>query len=186
MFVPTSAVCRRRARATGRGRTRGASAGARADPASLPLHPVPSFISPRRALLAPALAAFAVGALAACSDDPTAPRPIAGRYTATTFRAGPTGQPPIDVLAAGGTLTVEIAADNRTSGTLALPAAVTGGQALTASMAGTAVRTGNTVRFEQSADTFVRDLRWTVDGNTLRVQSQAAGEGTFTIALTRP
>lgn len=132
------------------------------------------------------VAALGAGALAACDDAPTAPPSIAGRYTATAFRAGLAGQPQVDVLAAGGALTVEIAADNALSGTLAVPAAVTGGSALTASMAGRAARTGNTVRFEQTADTFVRDLRWTVDGNTLSARSQAAGSGTFTITLTRP
>jgi hypothetical protein len=90
------------------------------------------------------------------------------------------------VLARGGSFTLTIGTDNRTSGTLSVPATVTGGEALTASMAGTAVRSGNTVRFEQSADTFVRDLRWTVDGRTLRAENQTAGAGTFTITLTRP
>ena len=140
----------------------------------------------RRALLAPALAALTAGVLAACGDGATESSSIAGTYTATTFRITPSGQAAVDVLARGGTLVLTIDGDNRTSGMLSLPSAVTGGEAFTASMTGRAVRTGNTVRFEQTADTFVRDLRWTVDGRTLRAENQTAGAGAFTITLTRP
>jgi hypothetical protein len=59
------------------------------------------------------------------------------------------------------------------------------GTAFSASMAGTVVQTGTTVRFEQTADTFVRDLTFTVVGNTLQTTSQVAGAGSFTITLTR-
>ena len=78
-----------------------------------------------------------------------------------------------------------LGADNATSGSLTVPGSVSGGTALTASMAGTAFRTGNTVRFQQSADTFVRDLVWTVSDNALTVADQAAGSARFTITLSR-
>jgi hypothetical protein len=65
-------------------------------------------------------------------------------------------------------------------------AALTARMAGRAGMAGRAVGTGNTVRFEQAADTFVRDLRRAVDGRTLRADNQTAGAGRFTITLTRP
>ncbi len=124
--------------------------------------------------------------LAACgSDTPTETNTLAGSYRATTFRVTPLGQSAIDVLAQGGALTITVAADNATSGSLNVPAIATGGTALTASMAGTAVRTGNTVQFQQTADTFVRDVNWTVSGNALTVVDQAAGSARFTITLAR-
>jgi hypothetical protein len=90
------------------------------------------------------------------------------------------------VLAQGGALSVVIAADGATGGTLTIPASVTGGSALNTSMTGTALRSGNTVRFQQTADTFVRDLTWTVGRSTLQVNDQALGGARFTIALSRP
>jgi hypothetical protein len=41
------------------------------------------------------------------------------------------------------------------------------------------------VRFEQTADTFVRDRTFTVLGNTLQATNQTAGVASFTITLTR-
>jgi hypothetical protein len=41
------------------------------------------------------------------------------------------------------------------------------------------------VQFQQTADTFVRDLTFTIVGNTLQATSQVAGAGSFTITLTR-
>lgn len=139
----------------------------------------------RRALLTPAVAA--AGALAGCNGDtPTASASLAGDYTATTFRLTPAGQATIDVLARGGTLSLAIGRDNATTGTLSLPPTVTGGSVSTESLTGTAVRTGNTVRFQQpNNDTFVRDLEFTVDGSTLRAENQTAGAATFTVTLTR-
>jgi len=132
-----------------------------------------------------ALVTFASAWVSGCgSDSPSQPSSLAGTYVATVFRVTPTGQPPIDVLAQGGTLSITIASDNTASGTLSLPASVAG-TAFSASMAGTVVQTGTTVRFEQTADTFVRDLTFTVVGNTLQTTSQVAGAGSFTITLTR-
>jgi hypothetical protein len=109
---------------------------------------------------------------------------IVGNYTATTFQLTLTGQLAVDVLKAGGSLSLSIAADNSTSGTLSLSPSITGSP-FTADLTGTAVQSGNTVHFQQTADTFVRDLTFTVSGNTLQATNQAAGLGTFTIVLTR-
>jgi len=136
-------------------------------------------------LLALVLFTLASSAIVGCgSDAPNQPSSIAGVYTATVFRVTPTGQPTIDVVAQGGTLSITIASDNTASGTLSLPASVAG-TPFTASMTGTVVQTGTTVRFEQTADTFVRDLTFTVVGNTLQATNQVAGAGSFTITLTR-
>lgn len=124
--------------------------------------------------------------LSACGGDtPTETNVLAGSYRATTFRVTPSGQAATDVLAQSGSLTITIGTDNATSGSLVLPASVTGGTALTENMAGTAVRTGNAVQFQQAADTFVRDLTWTVSGNALTVADQAVGSARFTITLAR-
>lgn len=139
--------------------------------------------SPFRSLFA---AVAIMSTLAACGDDGVIdPDPIAGVYTATTFRVAPSGQQEINVLAQGGSLTMTIGANNTTTGSLNLPATVTGGTALQASMAGRAERNGNGVKFEQTADTFVRDLNWTVINNTITVTNQTVGGATWTIVLAR-
>ena len=121
----------------------------------------------------------------ACGDGPTEPAALAGSYRATELRATFTGQAPVDVLAAGGTLSITIGGDNATSGTLSIPASLNGGTPFTASMAGTATTSGDDVRFSQTADTFVRDLTWTRTATGLRVTNQTAGSASFTITLTR-
>ncbi len=130
--------------------------------------------------------AAVMGSLAACGDDGLIdPNPIAGAYTATTFRVTPAGQSEIDVLTQGGALVIAIGVDNTTAGTLNLPAVVTGDEALQASMAGTAELNGSGVQFDQTADTFVRDLNWAFTNNTISVTNQSVGGASFTIVLTR-
>lgn len=73
---------------------------------------------------------------------------------------------------------------NRTSGALQVPASAPDGP-LSANMDGTAVRTGNNVRFNQSADTFVRDCDWFFDGRTIAVTDQVVAGARFTISLRR-
>jgi uncharacterized membrane protein len=130
--------------------------------------------------------------LAACaSDSPTETETLAGTYRAQVFRVTPAGQAPIDVLAAGGSLTITVTDDNVTTGSLSLPASVTGESALTESMAGTVERTVTSIesdgsfRFRQAADTFVRDLVWTRNRDVLSVNNQSAGGARFTIMLAR-
>lgn len=127
--------------------------------------------------------------VAACSDDddPTDPSLVLeGTYVATQFLVTPIGLPTVDVLASGGSVTITIAGDGTTSGTATVPASITGtGQAATLDMAGTAVRSGNTVTFQQAEDSFVEDVEWTLDAVGLHTSSQVAGLATFTIRLTR-
>lgn len=110
---------------------------------------------------------FAVLVLASACDSSSDPSPIAGTYEATSFVVTETGEAPIDVLAEGGDLTVTIGSDNSTTGTLTVPGSLTGGADQSFSMSGTAIRSGNTVHFEQSADTFVRDMTWQIVGSDL-------------------
>lgn len=131
------------------------------------------------------LLGLVAGFAGACGGDSTGNSTIAGTYTATVFSVTPTGQAAINVIAAGGSLTIAIATNNATSGSLAIPASINGGTAFNADMAGTATVSGSTVHFQQTADTFVRDLTWTHSGTTLTVSNQAAGSASYTITLTR-
>jgi len=127
-----------------------------------------------------------LGTRAACGDDGAiGSGSIAGTYTATTCRLKPPSSSEINVLAQGGNLSIVISGNSTTTGTLNLPAIVTGGAALQTSMAGAVDRNGNSVSFEQTADTFVRDLYWTVSGNTITVTNQSVSGATWTIVLTR-
>jgi hypothetical protein len=86
---------------------------------------------------------------------------LAGNYIATSFLITQTGQPSFDVLAKGGSLTLNIAADNTTTGQLTLPAGSPGGQGGTASMEGRiALQSDGTYRFIQSSNTFITQLAW--------------------------
>jgi hypothetical protein len=137
---------------------------------------------PSSTILRRLLAASLFVAATACSS--TDANPIAGNYVGTTFQVTPTGESMIDVLARGGSLGITIANDNSTSGAVHVPASVAGTD-FTESMAGTVVQTGNTVRFTQSADSFVRDLTFTINGSTLQAVNQVLSGATFNVVLTR-
>ncbi len=129
---------------------------------------------------------FTATTLAACGGEtPTAPSSIEGRYAATTFRVTPTGAAEIDVLARGATLILTLGSSNSVSGRLTIPSLFTEQLPTNESLAGTFTRTGNTVRFVQGADTFIRDLTWTVIGPTLVADAQQVGNARFTVRLTR-
>lgn len=129
-------------------------------------------------------AAFLSLTVIGCSDS-TSANALAGTYNATVFHVTPDGEPDMDILAAGGSLTVTLDANGGASGTISLPASVTGSIPISESLTGTYTQSGNTVQFQQSADTFVRDLAWTVGSGTLSVSQQRAGTATFTITLTK-
>ena len=78
-----------------------------------------------------------------------------------------------DVLAEGGSLTITLNADGTTSGSLLVPAALNEGVDFTADMAGTFSLVGDSLSFSQNADSFVRDMSWTVNGSDIE------GSGTF-------
>lgn len=128
-----------------------------------------------------------LAALSGCGDasSPTSPGPeLAGTYTATTFVVVVPGHESFDVLAGGGGLSITIARDFTTSGTLTAPSSITGSPAPTRSMAGSASLRGATVTFSQSEDTFVQHLEWILSGKTLSVANAPAGPGFFTVTLT--
>ena len=133
------------------------------------------------------LIALAVGlTLAGCSDDNgTDISDVAGSYEATTFVVTPDGEGPIDVIAAGGFINITINSNGTTTGDMFLPASVAGtDQAF--SMDGTASIVGSEqVAFDQVADSFFRELTFTIEAEELVVLEQRAGSAVFTITLTR-
>lgn len=122
------------------------------------------------------LAAFAACRIA----EPFVPTPdnMAGSYTATQLvTADSVGF--IDWLAAGGSLTLTLNADGKTTGRLFLPGGAVGGGDVDADMTGTWLLYGTTVQLGQAAETFVRGMDFNAGkdrlagdqyfGNTLRV-----------------
>ncbi len=122
--------------------------------------------------------------LSAGCSDPLTPESIAGSYGSFTFALS--GGVTEDVLALGGFLTITFHPDGTTSGGLIVPAAssASGGMDFTADMAGTFVLENNSVILTQAADSFVRDLRWTVDGN--RINGTGTFSGVTIIVVLRP
>jgi hypothetical protein len=102
-------------------------------------------------------------AVAACGSDSTSPStdPPAGNYNAIQFvTTGSTGQR--DELQAGGSLQLELDPDHTSSGHLHV-AASSNSPVFDADMAGTWTATGNVVTVSQPADTFVRNMPFTLD-----------------------
>ncbi|MFN2316839.1 MAG: hypothetical protein ABR551_13840 [Gemmatimonadales bacterium] len=125
--------------------------------------------------------------LAGCGgEDTTGPGGLElGTYTATTFSVTPAGEAPINVLGAGGSLVITLQSGGTTTGTLTVPGSITGGATFVASMAGTVTVTSLTVTFEQAADSFVRDLTWSRQGQVISVTNQVVAGNSYTIALQR-
>lgn len=124
--------------------------------------------------------------LGGCRSDSTGPKlQLSGSYTAVTFFVTPVNQSKIDVLNAGGSLSIVISESGSTAGTLLIPAVLTGVTTETTSMSGKAHQSGTKVHFEQAADSFVRDLEWDLTTTGLQVVNQSVGSATFTITLSR-
>jgi hypothetical protein len=137
--------------------------------------------------VASAFIAVLLAAASACRA-PTAPDPLVGTWLPTSFKVGPAGQAQRDVLAAGGTLGLNVAVVESTfvtAGTVIVPATVTGSTTFTASLAGTAQRTGNTIRLAANVDSFVRDLVFTLVENRLEAVNQVVAGTTYDVILTR-
>jgi hypothetical protein len=124
--------------------------------------------------------ALALG-LVACGNDSVAPtaNTVAGTYTATTFTI-----PPTDALALGLTLTLTLALDGTTTGRLFLPGGGDNGVDLDEDLTGTWTLSGDTMRFTQSADTFIRDAVFTVGPNRLGTEG-TFGDTSLRLVLTK-
>src|SRR6266550_529514 len=122
----------------------------------------------KRALMRISPILLVAAAMIACGgSDSTSPNgTVAGSYTATQFvttgTTGNSGQ--TNQIQLGSTLAINLATNGTTTGHLHL-AAQGGNPALDYDMAGTWAQTGSTVNFSQTADTFVRDIPFTVVAN---------------------
>jgi|SRR3954470_14117923 hypothetical protein len=101
------------------------------------------------------------GAIAACGSDSTAPNSaLVGNYTAFQFvTTGGSGQ--TNQLTAGSTVQLTLNADGSTSGHMHL-AATSANPAGDFDLAGTWQEHGNVVDLTQTADTFLRDVTFTL------------------------
>jgi hypothetical protein len=99
--------------------------------------------------------------LSACGDSTGPWGPPLGSYSATIFYTTPQGGSRRDEIAAGSTLTLTLTLDGMTSGHLHM-AAFGANPAVDADMAGTWSMNGNVVTFTQAADTFVRNMAFTI------------------------
>ena len=113
-------------------------------------------------------------ALAACGDDNFSPtvENVAGSYTASTFTYE-SSDATIDLLAAGAVVSIDLADDGTTTGEIFVAEGAEDGGDLDEDLTGTWTLAGNTVTFEQGADTFIRDVEFTADEDVL------IGEETF-------
>jgi hypothetical protein len=120
------------------------------------------------------LAPVALVALLACggseSFTPTE-ETVAGTYSAGAFTIT-TGVGTTDLLAIGATVDATLAPDGTTTGRLFVPGGDEDGGDLDEDLTGTWTLTGQTVTFNQTADTFIRDAEFAAGRNTL------TGEGT--------
>lgn len=125
----------------------------------------------RRKFALPALLLLLLAA--ACDNSPTNPSrdAVAGSYRATTFTVTNAGTT-TDLLRAGATIELNLSASGTTTGRFFVPGGQEDGSDLDADLTGTWTLNGSTVAFDQTADTVLRDMTFTVSGNRL--------EGTWT------
>ncbi len=126
--------------------------------------------------------------LAACSDDDDpmgSTAGVAGDYSTTTFTLREGTNPVVNMLARGGSIEVTLTATGGVTGQMIIPDTPEFGDAFTTNLVGTFTVTGSTLRFTQSADTFIRDFIWTIEGQTLTSSGDAGGGILAEVTLTR-
>jgi hypothetical protein len=107
----------------------------------------------------------------------------AGTYTATTFMVQENGGT-TDILADGGLITVILNADGTTAGRIFVPGGGEGGGDFDEDLAGTWTLAGTMVTLDHTADTFLRDMAFTVSGNRL-LGEDTFGDVTITVVLAK-
>ena len=131
-------------------------------------------LAPHFPRLVLAASLFAI-ASSACADDPIVPPAGApGDYRATRLALSTSG-PPVNLLAVGASLSLTLGEDHTTTGRLQLPASVTGGEPVDASLTGAWRQSHDTVFFSGPADTFIRDVPFLIRGATLVADNTASG-----------
>jgi len=124
-------------------------------------------------IVAPMRTAFALLLIlgSACNDSSGPNAAVVGRYEATVFEIEPGG----DILAAGGSLELELFNDSTTTGQLHVPAEFNDGEAFNADLTGRYEVTGDTLHFTHGADTFVRDVPWQILSGSLVASAEFGG-----------
>lgn len=95
---------------------------------------------------------------------------ISGVYTATVFTADIEGLD-VDVLAAGGDLSVRLREDLTFTANLTVPEVLSEGEDVPSSISGTYLVDGTDITFASDDDTFIRDSEWTLMDGELRTTS---------------
>ena len=132
-------------------------------------------------ILLPLLTIFGIR-LSGCDaieDGPVTNVDVPGQYEAAVFEADIDGNV-VDVLAAGGALTITLREDGTVAGRLLIPEALADGEEGDLPFAGTYFVFGNNVRIDHEADTFVRDAVWIYADGGLQASS-----GGITVHLER-
>ena len=111
----------------------------------------------------------------ACGDS-TSPDSAAGSYTSLIFYVSDVGGGPNQ--APGSTLDINLLPNGKTTGHLHI-AATSSTAAVDADMAGTWTQNGDEVEFDQTADTFVRDMVFTIERLASPEPYQLVGDQVF-------
>jgi hypothetical protein len=129
-----------------------------------------------------ALACALALCVTACGDDnnTTGPGAVTGTYTATQLMTT-TGGATTNQLAAGASVTLVLNPDGSMAGRLVIPASAS---PVDQSLNGTWQFTAVGISLASSADTFLRDMIFSVSGNTL-VGDQTFGSTRIQIVLTK-
>ena len=137
----------------------------------------------RRAFrFAPAALVFLLACGGSDSFTPTE-ETVAGTYQASTFTLTSfTGT--IDLLLAGATVDATLAPDGTTSGRLFVPGGEEDGSDLDEDLTGTWTLSGQTVTFNQTADTFIGEAAFTAGRNTLTAEGTVT-EGSIFLQLVK-
>jgi len=108
---------------------------------------------------------------------------VSGAYHATTFTARQAGAT-TDFLTAGGSITLTLTVSGTTSGRVFVPGGGDTGGDFDEDLAGTWTLQGSTVTLDHPADTFLRDMRFTVNGHQLSSEATFS-DVTITVVLAK-
>jgi hypothetical protein len=139
-----------------------------------------------RVHIGPATALSLVLALSSCGDDasfsPTVEN-IAGTYSASVFTLD-VGVGVVNQLILGAEVAVTLAPDGTTTGRLFVPHAGENGGDVDADLTGTWSLSRGAVTFDQTVETFIRDVRFSVDRNRL-IGEDVSGHHLISLVLAK-
>jgi len=144
--------------------------------------PVTLLAGGRFARFAPAALVLLLGCGGSDSFTPTG-ETVAGTYEASVFTVT-TFNGTTDLLLAGATVDATLAPDGTTSGRLFVPGGEEDGSDLDEDLTGTWTLTGQTVMFNQTADTFIGEAEFTAGRNTLTAEGTVT-EGSIFLQLVK-